>query len=733
MEGNLPALPPTEVNLRDYLDVLRRRKAIMLQTFAVVLAVGILTTLLSRPVYEASAKLLVVASPPQVQMITQDNPLSQILNQTQPDSVATQIEVLQSAPFLERAHKLATRKNGGPHGGNQDESIRVAVVENTNVIRVTTQSRDPQYAADLANAILEEHSVETQQISGEQVTNAFDWVKNQTATAKAKLDKTEFDLGRFKRTHRTEDLQRQQDAKKQAYLDLQEKTREADYLLSAAKRRKTELELELNQTRPELTQTTYEINPEYIRLQGKIAAQEEKVDELSGQYADSSQTVVDAKAALRSLRNQLKHTDRRLEDTSPRPNPLADALQTKIAEASSEIRGIEAQKAHLDAELSTLRGPVELAGGWETELMALQRERDNAEKQWLSLEEKRRDLEIRAQAHPRMNRLVEGASRPIDPVRPKKAANIMLSIALATCLGLAMAFLQEYLDDRINSPEDADRTAHLPLLGHVPVIPASEPTVVTNLPARSHVAEAYRTLRSSIGFAAVDGELKTLMVTSPSKGEGKTVTSLNLAIAMALDGKKVILVDADLRRPSVHKQLKLPQGPGLTDVLVGQKQPEEVLNATEVLGLRVMTAGPIPPNPAELLNSQPMDRIIEQLRELADVVIFDTAPCIPVSDSIVLANKLDGVILVVHAGETKKAAVKHTREMLDRARARTLGLVFNRVPQRKGGYYYYYYYYYGGYYEDGPDAGRGRKKGRRRSTGDSAAIVRTDRSDEDET
>jgi capsular exopolysaccharide synthesis family protein len=256
----------------------------------------------------------------------------------------------------------------------------------------------------------------------------------------------------------------------------------------------------------------------------------------------------------------------------------------------------------------------------------------------------------------------------------------------------------------------------LPLLGHVPAIPDREPTVVTNLPARSHVAEAYRTLRSSIGFAAVEGSLRTMMVTSASKGEGKTVTSLNLAIAMALDGKRVILVDSDLRRPSIHKRLNLPQGPGLTDVLVGQAEVEEVLNATEVAGLRVMTAGPIPPNPAELLNSAPMDRLIEQLRDLADVVIFDSAPCIPVSDSIVLSPKVDGVVLVVHAGETKKAAVKHTREMLDRARARTLGIVFNRVPQRRGGYYYYYYYYYGGYYEEGAeDRGRRGRRERRRA------------------
>ena len=381
----------------------------------------------------------------------------------------------------------------------------------------------------------------------------------------------------------------------------------------------------------------------------------------------------DAERQLASLKKQLKSADKWLDDDMPRANPLADTLQAKIAEADGEIRGIEAQKAHLEGELAPMRGPVESLASWETELAALQRERDEAEKQWLSLEDKRRDLDIRD----RNRAEVEPPDRnrracPLDPVRPKKAANIMLSIALATCLGLAMAFLQEYLDDRINSPEDADRTAHLPLLGHVPVIPTTEPTVVTNLPARSHVAEAYRTLRSSIGFAAVDGELKTLMVTSPSKGEGKTVTSLNLAIAMALDGKKVILVDADLRRPSVHKQAKSPQGPGLTDVLVGQKNAEEVLNPTEVVGLRVMTAGPIPPQPGqtpEFAADGPDHRATAGPRGRGGLRHGPLHPCLGQHRAF---EQVDGVILVVHAGEMKKAAVKHTREMLDRARARAL-------------------------------------------------------------
>jgi succinoglycan biosynthesis transport protein ExoP len=729
METSLPVIAPSEVNLRDYLDVLRRRKAIMLETFVVVLAVGIVVTMLSKPVYETGSKILVMSSTPSVNLLTAENPLAAVLVQAMPDSVPTQIEDMQSTPFMEDVYRRAGRPRGGD---TQDQSVRIGVVEGTNVIRVTVQSRDAKYAADLANAIVDLHKERSTKNSTEQIDKALEFISRQAAGAKAKLEVAERQLGRFRLENHIDRIQRDSEANVRAYLDLQGRDREAEFNLALARKQLEQLEIEDRTTPERVSAPTQRPNPRRARLEGKISEAEDRIEVLREQYTEQSPVLKDARTQLASLQQQLTQRgyEEFIEDQGTRANPLRDNLRQEITRVKTEIRGLEEQKRHIQREIPKYRPDPKGAGiWWEAQLTDLQRTRDNAQKVYDESAKQERDLAVRQQARRQTNRIIERAGVPGDPVRPKKATNILLSIALATCLGLAVAFLQEYLDDRVNSPEDADRAAHLPLLGHVPAIPEQEPTVVTNLPARSHVAEAYRTLRSSIGFAAVDGDVRTLMVTSPAKGEGKTVTSLNLAIAMALDGKQVLLVDADLRRPNIHKQLRLPQGPGLTDVLVGQQQPEQVLRPTEVAGLRVMTSGPIPPNPAELLNSQPMDRIIEQLRDMADIVVFDTAPCIPVSDSIVLSSKLDGVILVVHAGETKKAAVKHTRELLDRARARTLGIVFNRVPQRKGGYYYYYYYYYGGYYDDGPTDG-GRRKGKRRGTtpggSDPTAIVRAD-------
>jgi capsular exopolysaccharide synthesis family protein len=152
----------------------------------------------------------------------------------------------------------------------------------------------------------------------------------------------------------------------------------------------------------------------------------------------------------------------------------------------------------------------------------------------------------------------------------------------------------------------------------------------------------------------------------------------------------VVLVDADLRRPNVHRLLDLPPNPGLTDVLAGQATLEEALQPTPVAGLTVLTAGTIPPNPAELLNSEPMDRLIDALRMCSDVIVFDTPPCLPVTDAQVLSSKVDGVVMVVEVGEARKAALQHAKRLFDQAHARTLGIVFNKIAEHAAEGYYYY-------------------------------------------
>jgi capsular exopolysaccharide synthesis family protein len=288
-------------------------------------------------------------------------------------------------------------------------------------------------------------------------------------------------------------------------------------------------------------------------------------------------------------------------------------------------------------------------------------------------------------------------------------------------LGVCLALLQEYLDDRINSPEDARRLLDAPILSYVPLVDQPDARLLHRSNGGGSLLESYRVMRSNVQFATVDSATSSIVITSTAPGEGKSVTATNLAIAMALDGRKVILVDADLRRPTLHEKLETDHRPGLTNVLVGRSSLEEALKDTGIPGLKLLASGPLPPNPAELLNSRAMAQVHETLREMADVVIFDSPPFLATADAQVLSSMADGVIYVVQLGEAKKSPVKHSSELLRQAHARVLGVVFNKIDlrSRRDDYYYGYYRYYN-YYQT-PQIQDG--KPRRRATEEFEALA----------
>ena len=210
---------------------------------------------------------------------------------------------------------------------------------------------------------------------------------------------------------------------------------------------------------------------------------------------------------------------------------------------------------------------------------------------------------------------------------------------------------------------------------------------------KSPIAEAYRTLRTNIQFSNVDGELKILCVTSSGPGEGKTTTSINLAETFAQAGKRVLIIDGDLRRPRVHKVFKVSNNKGLTNVLAGQYSIDDV---THIIGtdVIVMTSGPIPPNPSELLGSQKMKDLVEQLKQRYDVIIIDAPPVGIVTDAAILSTIVDGTILVIASGKTEIEEAKRAKQLLENVGARILGVVMTMIPVSKKGYYGYQYYSY---------------------------------------
>ncbi len=215
-------------------------------------------------------------------------------------------------------------------------------------------------------------------------------------------------------------------------------------------------------------------------------------------------------------------------------------------------------------------------------------------------------------------------------------------------------------------------------------------SLIAHFNKKSPIAEQYRTIRTNIEFASIDEDLQTVMVTSSGPGEGKSTTVANLATVFAQQGKKVLLIDADMRKPTVHYTFQLQNMYGLTNVLTGQKELSEAVNATEVPNLFVLTCGPIAPNPAELMGSRHMKQFIEEAKGIYDLVIFDTPPVLAVTDAQILANQCDGTILVTSSGKTEVEAAQKAKELLEHAKGKLLGAVLNNKPQKQGQYYYYY-------------------------------------------
>ena len=330
--------------------------------------------------------------------------------------------------------------------------------------------------------------------------------------------------------------------------------------------------------------------------------------------------------------------------------------------------------------------------------------------------------------------VVEPASLPHTPISPNIKLNVIVAAFIGLVLALGGAFLLEYLDDSIRSPEEAEKLLGFPVLTVVSQIESDNKLIAMDEP-RSPITEAYRELRTNLQYSSLDHPLKSILVTSPAPGEGKSVSASNLAIVMAQAGYSVILMDADLRRPMIHKVFGLSNKMGLTGCLVdagkrtvdsnreehdlySREEIEAHLQSTPVDGLRVLTSGGLPPNPAEVLGSDRMHQFILAVSHLADMVIIDSPPCVAVTDAVILSRNVDGVILVLDAHKSVRQASKRAKTNLAGVGANLVGLVINRLERNRGNYYYSRYYpaYYYEYQDENSVATKTKKRRRGRLT-----------------
>lgn len=287
--------------------------------------------------------------------------------------------------------------------------------------------------------------------------------------------------------------------------------------------------------------------------------------------------------------------------------------------------------------------------------------------------------------------IIKDAEVRSNPVEPTPLRTAVLALIVGLVLGLAAAFLIDYLDDKVRTEDDLERLVKRPVLAVVPIDPPPNNLPISMTEPDHAAVEAYRGLRTNLQFLGLDSPVKVIQVTSSLAGEGKTTTAVNVAVVLAQAGHRVALVDADLRRPRVHEVFAVPQSPGFTDLLLGAPAKTSV-NHVSIDGtnqLSVFTAGTVPANPSELLTGRRTRRLLKEMGAYYDYVVVDSAPVLPVSDSVALSTAVDGMFVVAHAGRVTTGQIAETMERLERVGAPVLGLVLNQAERdRSGGYTY---------------------------------------------
>jgi capsular exopolysaccharide synthesis family protein len=280
--------------------------------------------------------------------------------------------------------------------------------------------------------------------------------------------------------------------------------------------------------------------------------------------------------------------------------------------------------------------------------------------------------------------VVSGPRQTPYPVSPRKKLGVAIGLFLGLVVGVAFALGRMLMDRTFRNPDDLRDASGAPVIGTIPFEsrPRGGSSLAITPMTRSSLAESYRQLRTNLQFVDVEEQVQILVVTSSVPGEGKSTTSINLAITFAQTGKKVLLIEADLRRPKVSNYLGLEGAVGLTNVLAGQARLDDVLQPWGSTGLTVLPCGSVPPNPSELLGSTPMDDLLNELRERFELVILDTPPVLPVTDAAVASAHADGAVVVTRYGKTRIADVERSLELLRAVDARVVGMVLNRVPSK---------------------------------------------------
>jgi capsular exopolysaccharide synthesis family protein len=717
-----PFLAEVENPLLHYWRIIKKRRWTVVATLCVISVLSVIYTLRTIPLYQASSTVAIFPETPNVlgfKGLEESSPDSEydVTLETQAaifrsDALAMKvIEAMrldQNPKFTGSAPRRATDSLqvssmqpdpaiaagllGRFHGG-----LAVQIIRNSRLIQVSYTHPDPRLATEIVNALVRTFTEENFKTKYEAVTQTSDWLSTELADLQMKVQTSEEKLVRYQKDH--------------SILGVDEKQN-----IVTSKLDELNKELTAAQTDRIQKESNYK-----MAVEGDPAA----VSKPSGQGATSMLEKLREKEA--DLNTQLAQLTTQFGPGYPKVAELSNQLKLVRKELAAEE--VRMQQQVRDEYMAALQRENLLTTAFNQqkqeanqlnesaiEYSVLKRDADANRQLYQDLLQKLKEAGVSAGLRSSNIRVVDVARTPTGPIKPNVPRNIEFGIILGLACGIGLSFVLESLDTSIRTIEEIKTISTLPALGTIPLQSANTamlrnrlkavslqtsdtelPALVTYARPRSEAAEAYRSLRTSILLSSFGAPPKVILVTSALPQEGKTTISANSALVLAQRGGRVLLIDADLRRPGVNKLFGFHSRGGLSTLLSGVDKVEDVMiPSAEVPNLWILPAGPVPPHPAELLGSTVMKEHLARWRNEFDHIIIDSPPCLTVTDSVVLSPEVDRLILVVRAKKTTKLALRQACELLLQVNARVMGIVLNALTWDSAESYYYY----GGRYSD---------------------------------
>src|SRR5215472_16730352 len=711
---------PEEPFWANYWLILRKRKWVAIATLVIVAALATIVSLRITPVYDAFAKIEINRPNSDVLLGFKD-----VGAGVSPDyfddqlELPTQVHILQSTRIASQVIKALNLDSSAPvrrgkpsvasplDPAKETEQInsflaalRVTPVPDTRLVEIRYSSPNPQLAASIVNTLVQTFIEENIRSKFDSTMQASDWLSKQLYDLQLKVETSEEKILRYEKDNGMAGVDEKQNI-------ITAKLDELNKELTIAESDRIQKQSQYEQTLSSDAELLE--NADKDSLIGKLRSEEADLKmqyaQLTSQFDESYPKVIELKGQLQQLEKNI-HAEVKKMSARAETQYQAALHHEKLLRVAFEAQKEEANKLNEKA----------------VDYNLLKRDYETNRKLYEELLEKLKQASVSAGLKSSNIRIVDAARVPTSPSTPNIPRNIELSLLLGTLGGVALAFVLEAMDTTVRTPEQAEIVSGLPSLGVIPLSlsgskpflrgrpfligdsPSSGMELITHKRPQSQIAESFRSLRTSILLSgSFKSRPKVLLITSALPKEGKSSTSVNLAIVLAQKGSRVLLVDGDMRRPTLHRVLGVSREVGLSSLLDGTAAEEKViLPAPDFPNLFVLPAGPSPSNPVELLDSDPLRNLLNRWRDEYDYVIIDSPPTLSLTDAVVVSPETDAVVMVIRSGETTKDAVRRTRDTLLQVNARIIGIVMNAVDLRSPDLYYYYYYSKSGngYYND---------------------------------